>query len=263
MREVQWVKLSTDLFKNPKINYLRRLPEGDRLALIWVMLLTLAGRCNAGGMIFLTENTPYTPKMLADELGIREKVILSALSHFEQLDMIRQDSGYIILTGWEEQQNTEGLEKIREQNRIRKQRYDSKQKSSVTRNVTVTPCNAADIDIEREEDKEKEKREDIEEKAPAKKASAKKPRQFVPPSVDEVKEYCLERKSSVDPLRFWEYFDAGGWVDSGGKPVMNWKQKLITWETKEKGKQSNDSSADLNDGLSEWDNCYTFDGRTL
>ena len=239
------------------------MPEGDSFALIWVMLLTLAGRCNAGGMIFLTENMPYTPKMLSDELGIEENTILSALSHFEQLDMIHRDNGYIILTGWEEHQNTDALEKVREQNRIRKQRYDAKQKALNTGNVTVTQSNATDIEEEIDIDKEKEKREDIEEKAPAKKASAKKPRQFVPPSVDEVKEYCLERKSSVDPLRFWEYFDTGGWVDSGGKPVMNWKQKLITWETKEKGKQSNDSSADLNDGLSEWDNCYTFDGRTL
>ncbi|MDO4982046.1 MAG: phage replisome organizer N-terminal domain-containing protein [Eubacteriales bacterium] len=255
MREVQWVKLSTDLFKNPKINYLRRLPEGDRLALIWVMLLTLAGRCNAGGAIFLTENTPYTPKMLADELGIREKVILSALSHFEQLDMIRQDSGYIILTGWEEQQNTEGLEKIREQNRLRKQKQRENQKLHTSRD-----SHAADIDIEREEDKEKEIKKESEEKTAAKKA-----KRFVPPTLDEVKDYCMTRKSTVDPVRFWEYFDTGGWVDSGGNPVRNWKQKLITWEnhTKEKGNESNDTTGDNHDGHAEWNINYTFDARAL
>ena len=260
MREVQWVKLSTDLFKNPKINYLRRLPEGDRLALLWVMLLTLAGRCNAGGAIFLTENTPYTPKMLADELGIREKVILSALSHFEQLDMIRQDSGYIILTGWEEQQNTEGLEKIREQNRLRKQKQRENQKLHTSRD-----SHATDIDIDTDTEKETEIKEEREEKALCENANAKKPRRFIPPTVEEVREYCFQRKSGIDPVRFWEYFDTGGWKDSEGKPVRNWKQKLITWEThgKEKGKDTYDSTADSSNDLSEWDHCYTFDGRTL
>ena len=53
---------------------------------------------------------------------------------------------------------------------------------------------------------------------------------FVPPSLDEVKAYCRERGSPVDPLRFYEYFDAGGWRDSRGRAVKNWQQRLITWE---------------------------------
>ena len=59
--EVKWVKMSIDMFDNRKIKYLRGLPEGNNIVLIWVMLLTLAGRCNSNGYIFLTENIPYTP----------------------------------------------------------------------------------------------------------------------------------------------------------------------------------------------------------
>ena len=55
MAEVKWVKLTTDMFDNRKIKHLRKLPDGNNIVLIWVMLLTMAGRCNAGGMIFLTE----------------------------------------------------------------------------------------------------------------------------------------------------------------------------------------------------------------
>ena len=50
------------------------------------------------------------------------------------------------------------------------------------------------------------------------------------PTLDEVRAYCLERKSSVDPEQFWTYFNEGGWVDAKGQPVRNWKQKLLTWE---------------------------------
>lgn len=53
---------------------------------------------------------------------------------------------------------------------------------------------------------------------------------FTPPTLEEVKAYCEERKSPVDPERFFEYFQTGGWKDSKGNPVRNWKQKLITWE---------------------------------
>ncbi len=58
-----------------------------------------------------------------------------------------------------------------------------------------------------------------------------KSRAFQPPSIEEVKAYCQERGSSVDPVRFFEYFQTGGWRDSKGQAVKNWKQKLITWES--------------------------------
>jgi len=54
---------------------------------------------------------------------------------------------------------------------------------------------------------------------------------FIPPTLDDVKAYCKSRNSSVDPQRFFEYFTTGNWKDSEGKPVKNWKQKLITWES--------------------------------
>ena len=81
MAEVKWVKLTTDMFDNRKVKHLRKLPDGNNIVLIWVMLLTMAGRCNSGGMIFLTENIPYTPKMLADELDFEENTVIILGSH--------------------------------------------------------------------------------------------------------------------------------------------------------------------------------------
>jgi predicted phage replisome organizer len=156
MAEVKWVKLTTDMFDNRKVKHLRRLPEGNNIVLIWVMLLTMAGRCNSGGMIFLTENIPYTPKMLADELDFEENTVILALQVLEQLDMIVTNNGFFSIAGWEEYQNIEGMDKIREQNRLRKQKQRENQKllEDVSRDshVTVTVCHATDI----EEDKDKE-----------------------------------------------------------------------------------------------------------
>ena len=268
MTEIHWIKLSTDLFDNRKIKYLRRLPEGDSLVLIWVALLTLGGRCNAGGRIFFTENIPYTPKMLANELDVEESALLFALDTFESIEMIsRTEDGSIYISGWEEHQSTDALEQIREQNRLRKRKQRERQNSlSASRDSEATFCDSHAIDIEEDTDKDTEKeKEEYEEKAPAEKAGVKKTKQFVPPTLNEVKDYCLQRKSQVDPVRFWEYFDTGGWKDSGGKPVRNWKQKLLTWEShhEEKGGMKNDSTADHPDVVSEWNIRYTVDGRTL
>lgn len=167
MAEVKWIKLNTDMFDNAKIKYLRTLPEGDKIVLIWVMLLAKAGKCNANGYIFLTENIPYTQEMLAAEFDFEITTIQLALTSLMRLGMINLDESSFYVTGWDEHQNIEGLEKIREQNRIRQAKRREKQKllsSNVTGNVTVTDSNAIDKeeerDKEREEDKDKEREED-------------------------------------------------------------------------------------------------------
>ena len=165
MGDVQWIRLSIDMFNNRKIKFLRNRPEGNNIILIWVMLLSMAGRCNAGGMIFLTENVPYTTKMLAEELNFKEDVILIALKLLEQLGMIKYYNEKLLITGWEEHQNIDGLEKIREQARLRQAKLRSKQKllldNNVTCNVTVTQNNAIEEELEIEEELDKDKRERI------------------------------------------------------------------------------------------------------
>ena len=55
-------------------------------------------------------------------------------------------------------------------------------------------------------------------------------KKFVPPTLDEVNAYVMEKGLHVVAKDFWDYFDAGNWVDSKGQPVRNWKQKMLTWE---------------------------------
>lgn len=57
---------------------------------------------------------------------------------------------------------------------------------------------------------------------------------FKKPTLEEIEEYCKQRNSIVNPKTFYEYFETGGWVDSKGNKVKNWKQKIITWENNRK-----------------------------
>lgn len=163
--DVKWIKLTTDMFDNRKIKHLRKLPEGNNVVLIWVMLLTMAGRCNSNGMIFLTENIPYTPKMLADELDFEENTVQLALQSLKQFNMIVTDGDYFTIAGWEEYQNTDRLSQIREYNRIAQQKSRAKRKllqgktdDVNDKSMTSQRCHDTDIEEDKDRDKEVEKK---------------------------------------------------------------------------------------------------------
>ena len=42
---------------------------------------------------------------------------------------------------------------------------------------------------------------------------------FAPPTVDEVRAYCLERKNGIDPQAFVDYYEARGWKYGHHKPL--------------------------------------------
>ena len=157
MADVKWVKLTTDMFDNRKVKHLRRLPEGNNIVLIWVMLLTMAGRCNSGGMIFLTENIPYTPKMLADELDFEENTVILALQALEQLDMIVTDNGFFAIAGWEEYQNADKLAEIRAKDRERKRLKRAQAKALLGESTDVHGMSTECPHIEEEEERDEEK----------------------------------------------------------------------------------------------------------
>ena len=62
-------------------------------------------------------------------------------------------------------------------------------------------------------------------------------RQFTPPTLEEVEQYCKERNNSVDYKMFYDYYSVSDWCDGKGNKVKNWKQKLITWEKKDTNKK--------------------------
>ena len=57
-----------------------------------------------------------------------------------------------------------------------------------------------------------------------------KRKRSVPPTLQEVKDYCSERKNNVDAERFFDYYSANGWVQGKGKPIKDWKACIRTWE---------------------------------
>lgn len=160
MAEIKWIKLYVEMFNKKKIKKIRRLPDGDKILLIWIMLLAQAGICNAGGVIFLTPSIPYTPDDLADELGFSVDTIKLALQTFVAFEMMEVDTnGYLLISNWEEHQQEDKMQAIREYNRQAKamQRKKQKEKLLICQGQCqgqINDCQDTDIDIDKEEDKE-------------------------------------------------------------------------------------------------------------
>ena len=159
MGEVQWIKLYIDMFDKRKINKIRRLPAGNDILLFWVMLLATAGKCNAGGLIFITERVPFTKEDLSDEFDFEISTIELALKAFVELDMIDlSDEGFISVRNWEHYQNIDKLAEIREKDRERKRlkRAEAKALLGQSTDVHGNSTDCPHIEEEKEEDKEKE-----------------------------------------------------------------------------------------------------------
>lgn len=56
-----------------------------------------------------------------------------------------------------------------------------------------------------------------------------KRKRFVPPTLEEVKAYCIERKNNVDAQRFIDYYTSNGWL-VGKNKMKDWKAAVRTWE---------------------------------
>ena len=59
--------------------------------------------------------------------------------------------------------------------------------------------------------------------------SAKKRTVFKPPTIEEVRAYCLERGNSVDAERWHNHYRANGWM-VGKTKMVDWKAAVRTWE---------------------------------
>ena len=131
MSDVRWIKITTDIFDDEKIQLIESMPEGDTLIVIWFKLLVLAGKQNYSGILALGDKVFYTEEMLTTVFRRKATTVKLALKTFEQFSMIAFVDGAVTIPNWEKHQNIDGLEKIRQQTRERVARHRQKQKALV------------------------------------------------------------------------------------------------------------------------------------
>lgn len=65
-----------------------------------------------------------------------------------------------------------------------------------------------------------------------KKSKPKEKSSFVIPLISDIQTYCQERKNSVDPQAFFDFYTAKGWM-IGKNKMKDWRAAVRTWERKD------------------------------
>ena len=213
-KKYYWLKLKRDFFKRHDIRIIEEMPNGKEYLLFYLKLLVES--IDHEGALRFSDTIPYNEQMLSVITNTNVDIVRSAMKLFDSLKLVEiKDDDTIYMEEVEKMIGSESWSA----DRVRK--YREKQKL-LQCNTDVTSCNV-EIEIEKEIEIDKDKEKD----------SIKPQKRFVKPTLDEVKAYCQERGNNVDAKSFFDYYDTGNWKDAKGKPVRNWKQKVITWERSE------------------------------
>lgn len=61
-------------------------------------------------------------------------------------------------------------------------------------------------------------------------------KKFIKPSLEEVKNYISDKNLTIDPERFFYYYEANGWTQ-GNKKMKSWQAAVQYWQRTEKKEQ--------------------------
>lgn len=218
MGEVKWIKITTNIFDDEKIQLIESLPDSDTILVIWFKLLALAGKSNNNGLVMISDKVPYTKEMLKTLFRRKQASIDLALHTFEQFGMIETlDNNAILISNWEKHQNVKGLDSIKEKNRLRQKRYREKKK-------------LLELDI-KEKDKDLDKERDIEGNVTnnvTNNVTPKKPKRFIKPTLEDINNYCKEKEISIDAESFIDFYESKGWK-VGSSSMKDWKAAVRNW----------------------------------
>lgn len=133
--ELDWIKLSTDIFDDDKFHAIETNDDGFLIELVWIKILCLAGKCNKDGFLMVSEKVPYTVEMLSSKFRMDELLIKNALDVLSDLSMIEKVGKAYMVSNWLLHQSEKGIDEIRQKARERQKRYRERQKSNVTSDV--------------------------------------------------------------------------------------------------------------------------------
>ena len=211
-----WLKLKDDFFSSKRIKKLRNMAGGDTYTIIYLKMQLLAMKTE-GILTWTGLEDSFADELALDLDEAPDDVAVTLMYLLNRGLAETQDEVHFYFPYAVENTGSEGASA----QRVRKHR----EQLALQCNTDVTPVKRignGEIEIEKETDIESEKR---------------KKKRFTPPTLEEVKDYVRENGYHVDPEYFYSYYAKGEWIDGQGKPVLNWKQKLITWEKKDAAQQ--------------------------
>lgn len=249
-----WLKLNSDFFDQTHIKFLRKLPDGDKLVIVYLKM-QLKSLKNDGILYFegiLEDYIAEIAMSIDEEINI-VTLCISALQKMKLIELLEGNNVFLVETLKITGKESESAERVR-QYRLNKEERALHCNNDVTKcNNDVTKCNT-EKRRDREEielDKEKEK-----EREPLLKKVSKTQR-FEIPAENEVILYLQDELSGKYPRlksfpiceaffeKWFSYYSSNGWK-VGRNQMKDWKASIRQWLTKDystlKEEKKDDSS---------------------
>ena len=210
--------IDTELWNNEEI--IENFTAEDKY--FWLYLLT-SPHNNICGVF------KNSPALIARDMGLHKDTIVNLLYRFEKvhnLIFVDKETNEILILNWYKWNWTRSEDLMRT---INKQMNEIKSKEILellkerafivigkktvirpSQDHTITNTNSITNNI-------------IEE-------TIKKRKDFIPPTLEEIKAYAFERDRLDLVDKFYNYYQASDWKDNRGKKVKNWKLKFVSWE---------------------------------
>jgi len=220
-----WLKLKEDFFESDEIKILESLPNGMAYSNFYLKLLCKSIKNN--GVLRLRNIIPYTVDMLASMTNTNIDIARGAIEKLIALNMIEVlDDGALYMLDIENMigSETDSAQRMRVA-RAKTIKLEEKDKKSLTLCENVRK---SDTEIDKEIELEKDIEIDKEKKIKKEKSTVKA-KAFTIPTIDEIKEYCQERKNNVDAEKFFDYYESKGWL-VGKTKMKNWQAAIRNWE---------------------------------
>lgn len=195
---------------------------------------------------------PFITKIAAFEIGYSTDTIVNLVDRFERYGIVKysQKSGEIAVKNYLKHSIVKGGTPVYDL--LKKEAGQIKDKVLLDFVLSSNADNPNDTvrqfvsdftnDNDNDNDNDESYHESYHESSEPKQSEIKKqPKRFIPPSLQEVKDYAASMHLDIDPAKFMSYYTASDWHDSQGKKVRNWKQKAITWSGR--GKKPEKKSA--------------------
>ena len=225
-----WLRLQHDFFQSKRIKKLRKLAGGDTYTIIYLKMQLKA--IMNDGVLTYTGIEPTFAEELALDIDEEPDNVLVTINYLLSCGLMESSDGNEYLLPYAVENTgseTSGAKRVRE--------FRDRQKT--------LHCNAGVTQVKQICNGEKEKEKEKESYSERERAT-----------LEEVTAFASERKSQVDPKRFFSYYNESGWQDAHGNPVRNWKQKFISWENRETPKSNEPPKAQK---IPEWDDAKAFE----
>lgn len=214
---MRWFKHDSNAMLDAKLKRVRIKYGMEGYGLYWYCLELIAQTVEPHNLTFELE---HDSEIIAHDTGIHYERVQEMMAYMVNLGLFENSSGTVTCMKLAKRLD-QSMTSNPEMRKIIKQLHGNNEvEPKKSHDPNMTGSEQIRSDQIRTEQNREEKRT---------KKGAKAPKKFIPPSVEEVRQYCQQRGNNIDPESFVAHYEANGWY-RGKTKIKDWKSCVITWE---------------------------------